>query len=89
MRDDDTSGLDRPDALDDALHKIFLAALDLRAELRYAEDLHAAAHIHAAIALLDGVTRELRLGALDRRPDDRLRTGAGTRLFIAFHDEEP
>jgi hypothetical protein len=86
---DDSSGRDRPDALGNALNRIFSAALDLRAELPHVEDPRAAAHIHATIALLDDATRELSLGALDRRPGDRLASEVASQMSVAFYDEEP
>lgn len=66
MQDDDPGEHGRSDALDDALHQIFAAALDLTNALPYVEDQRAAARIRAAVDLLDGATRDLRTYALER-----------------------
>ena len=88
MADDEPGGRDRTDALDDALHRIFAAALDLRAASRYVDDRRAAVHIRAAVDLLDAATRDLRIGALDRSPGRRPENEPGANMFVTFHGEE-
>lgn len=86
---DDYSGVrNRGDALDDALHRIFAAALDLSAALPDVADRRASIRIHAAIDRLDAATKDLRIDALRRRPGTRGGTAHDTPLFIAFRDEE-
>lgn len=88
MPDDEPGVRDRDDALDDALHHIFAAALDLRAALRYVEDRQATTHIRVAVDLLDAATRDLRIGALSRGPGTQRENEPGTDLFVTFHGEE-
>lgn len=88
VRDDEPGEQGRSRALDDGLHRIFAAALDLRAALRYVDDERAAAHTRAALDLLDQATRDLRRYALERGPATSEPDAGGTITRGVAADDE-